>query len=177
MMSLSRQNGRSKGPCIVFRHCWECSYTGEIMHKPGRQMIVFQGSYIEGWNAPNITANELRVVGWMVKSMTNYLHLGDSEKGTPFGGMGEVVEHSLSKMNRKDVRAMSVYLIEGDENNELDTSIIPLVPTGFTAKAKRDPSYAVYQYTCAACHGADGKGRAGIAPTLYGNVDYASVSF
>jgi thiosulfate dehydrogenase len=166
----SRSSVWKRGKYLVrgLGHCWEC-HTPRNLAQALIPKKVFQGSYIEGWNALNITANELREAGWTVKNMTDYLHTGQSEKGTPFGGMAEVVTHSLSKMSRKDVEAMAVYLLEGDEYNTLNEAIEVLKPEGFTAEAKRDPSYAVYQYTCAACHGEDGKGRAGIAPTLYGN--------
>tara|TARA_B100001094_G_C18195886_1_gene810908 strand:+ start:10124 stop:12241 length:2118 start_codon:yes stop_codon:yes gene_type:complete len=166
----SRSEKWRRGKYLVrgFGHCWECHTPRNIAQALDRKK-VFQGNYIDGWNALNITANELRLAGWTVDIMTDYLHTGKSAKGTPFGGMAEVVEHSLSKMTREDIEAISVYLLEGDEYNELDPNIVPLEPKGFTAEAQKDPSYAVFQYTCAACHGPDGKGREGIAPALLGN--------
>ncbi|GAD80179.1 c-type cytochrome [Vibrio ezurae] len=149
-------------------HCSEC-------HSPRNlaQAIIsdriFQGNIIDGWNAPDITANELYIDGWDTQVLTDFLHTGHSDKGTAFAGMADVVKNSLSLMTREDVEAMAYYLIKGDTNNFVSADATPLKPKGFDESAYNSDIYPVYQQTCGACHGADGKGRDPIAPALLNN--------
>ncbi|MPW35985.1 cytochrome c [Vibrio sp. B1Z05] len=149
-------------------HCSEC-------HSPRNlaQAIIsdriFQGNIIDGWNAPDITANELYIDGWDTQVLTDFLHTGHSDKGTAFAGMADVVKNSLSLMTRDDVEAMAYYLIKGDTNNFVSADAKPLQPKGFDESAYNSDIYPIYQQTCGACHGADGKGRNPIAPALLNN--------
>ncbi|CAM4054611.1 c-type cytochrome [Vibrio neonatus] len=149
-------------------HCSEC-------HSPRNlaQAIIsdriFQGNIIDGWNAPDITANELYIDGWDTQVLTDFLHTGHSDKGTAFAGMADVVKNSLSLMTRDDVEAMAYYLIKGDTNNFVSADAKPLQPKGFDESAYNSDIYPIYQQTCGACHGADGKGRDPIAPALLNN--------
>ncbi len=149
-------------------HCSECHTPRNIAQAliPER---IFQGNLIDGWNAPDITANELYLGGWDEKTLTDFLHTGHSDKGTVFAGMADVVKNSLSLMTRNDVASMSYYLLSGDKNNFIGKNTKPLQPLGFDEKAYQDPIYITYQQTCGACHGDDGKGRDPIAPTLLNN--------
>ncbi|CAM3116576.1 c-type cytochrome [Vibrio rarus] len=149
-------------------HCSEC-------HSPRNlaQAIIsdriFQGNIIDGWNAPDITANELYIDGWDTDVLSDFLHTGHSDKGTAFAGMADVVKNSLSLMSRDDVEAMAYYLIQGDNNNFIDPEAKVLKAKGFDESAYNTDIYSVYQQTCGACHGEDGKGRDPIAPALLNN--------
>ncbi|WP_261817839.1 c-type cytochrome [Vibrio gallicus] len=149
-------------------HCSEC-------HSPRNlaQAIIsdriFQGNIIDGWNAPDITANELYVDGWDLDSLTDFLHTGHSDKGTAFAGMADVIKNSLSLMTREDVESMSYYLLKGDVNNSIATDSVVLKPKGFSQGAYKTEIYKTYAQTCGACHGDDGKGREPIAPALLNN--------
>ncbi|KPL94798.1 c-type cytochrome [Vibrio splendidus] len=149
-------------------HCSECHTPRNIAQAliPER---IFQGNLIDGWNAPDITANELYVDGWDEATLTDFLHTGHSDKGTAFAGMADVVKNSLSLMTREDIESMSYYLLSGDINNTISSDAVPLQPKGFDEDSYATEIYATYRQTCGACHGDDGKGRDPIAPTLFNN--------
>ncbi|CAH7172712.1 putative diheme cytochrome c-553 [Vibrio chagasii] len=149
-------------------HCSECHTPRNIAQAliPKR---IFQGNLIDGWNAPDITANELYIDGWDEKTLTDFLHTGHSDKGTAFAGMADVVKNSLSLMTREDIESMSYYLLNGDTNNTIRSDAVPLEPKGFDEESYAAEIYTTYRQTCGACHGDDGKGRDPIAPTLLNN--------
>ncbi|CAH7016713.1 putative diheme cytochrome c-553 [Vibrio chagasii] len=149
-------------------HCSECHTPRNIAQAliPER---IFQGNLIDGWNAPDITANELYIDGWDEKTLTDFLHTGHSDKGTAFAGMADVVKNSLSLMTREDIESMSYYLLNGDTNNTISSDAVPLEPKGFDEESYAAEIYTTYRQTCGACHGDDGKGRDPIAPTLLNN--------
>ena len=149
-------------------HCSECHTPRNIAQAliPER---IFQGNLIDGWNAPNITANELYVDGWDEATLTDFLHTGHSDKGTAFAGMADVVKNSLSLMTREDIESMSYYLLSGDINNTIASDAVQLQPKGFDEDSYATDIYTTYRQTCGACHGDDGKGRDPIAPTLLNN--------
>ncbi|EAR56065.1 cytochrome c family protein [Photobacterium sp. SKA34] len=179
---------RGKYLTMGLGHCTEC-HTPRNVAQALIEKELFQGNLIDGWKAPNITATELYQDRWDVKTLTDFLKTGHSDKGTAFGGMAEVVQNSTSFLTEQDVAAISEYLITGDKYNELDRSVPQLNPQGFgdlmpanvdiqTVELKplssNDPEneaklYGLYVQTCGACHGKDGKGRKGIAPTLLNN--------
>lgn len=149
-------------------HCSECHTPRNIAQAliPER---IFQGNLIDGWNAPDITANELYIDGWDEKTLTDFLHTGHSDKGTAFAGMADVVKNSLSLMTREDIESMSYYLLQGDTHNMISPDAVPLQPKGFDEAAYQSDIYTTYRQTCGACHGDDGTGRDPIAPTLLNN--------
>ncbi|MCX2761010.1 c-type cytochrome [Vibrio sp. Sgm 22] len=149
-------------------HCSECHTPRNIAQAliPER---IFQGNLIDGWNAPDITANELYIDGWDEVTLTDFLHTGHSDKGTAFAGMADVVKNSLSLMTREDIESMSYYLLSGDINNTIASDAVQLQPKGFDDAAYGSEIYTTYRQTCGACHGDDGKGRDPIAPTLLNN--------
>ncbi|MGF1777141.1 c-type cytochrome [Vibrio nomapromontoriensis] len=149
-------------------HCSECHTPRNIAQALDTDRI-FQGNLIDGWNAPNISANELYMDGWDEKSLSDFLHTGHSDKGSAFAGMADVIKNSLSRMTREDIESMSYYLLIGDTNNVIHKETVVLEPTGFTDAAYANEVYATYNQTCGACHGEDGKGRDPIAPTLLNN--------
>ncbi|WP_305419966.1 cytochrome-c oxidase, cbb3-type subunit III [Photobacterium leiognathi] len=185
---MTEQWKRGKYLTMGLGHCSEC-HTPRNVAQALIEKELFQGNLIDGWKAPDITATELYQDRWDVKTLTDFLKTGHSDKGTAFGGMAEVVQNSTRFLTEQDVAAIAEYLITGDKYNELDSSVPQLNPPGFgdlvpadvdiqTVELKplssNDPEneaklYGVYVQTCGACHGKDGKGRKGIAPTLLNN--------
>jgi thiosulfate dehydrogenase len=160
----------SRGKYLVMGlgHCSEC-HTPRNIAQALEADKIFQGNLIDGWNAPNISSQELYQDRWDVKSLTDFLHTGHSDKGSAFGGMADVVKNSTSFMTRDDVEAMAIYLLTGDDNNRIPPGTLQLQPTGFTEQAKQSDMYTLFKTTCGVCHGEDGKGRDPIAPTLLNN--------
>lgn len=179
---------RGKYLTMSLGHCSECHTPRNIAQALIADKL-FQGNLIDGWKAPNITATELYQDRWNVNSLTDFLKTGHSEKGTAFGGMAEVVKNSTRYLTREDVSAIAEYLITGDKYNVLDKSVGQITPPGFdhlipvqiniqdpdlaegpaAQQTKEQQLYGLYIQTCGACHGPDGKGRKGIAPTLLNN--------
>ncbi|MGF1727497.1 c-type cytochrome [Photobacterium nomapromontoriensis] len=159
---------RGKYLVMGLGHCSECHTPRNIAQalEPKR---IFQGNIIDGWNAPDITAKELYQDRWDLKSLTDFLHTGHSDKGSAFAGMADVVKNSTQYMTRDDVEAMATYLLIGDEYNHIPPDTKQLQPSGFTEQAMQSETYALFSTTCGVCHGEDGKGRPPIAPTLLNN--------
>ncbi|MEZ9820739.1 c-type cytochrome [Shewanella sp. 10N.286.45.A1] len=152
-------------------HCSEC-HTPRNLAQALIPEKIFQGNIIDGWNAPNISAQELHEDKWDLESLTDFLHTGHSDKGSAFAGMADVVKNSTSLMTRDDIEAISRYLLVGDVHNTIPEGQKQLSPTGFVAEsysADQFETFAMYADTCGACHGEDGKGRDPIAPTLLNN--------
>jgi mono/diheme cytochrome c family protein len=132
---------------------------------------AFKGNLIDGWQAPDISANMLHRQGWTAAELASFLNHGYSDKGTVFAGMAEVVSNSTRYLTEEDALAMATYLVEGDKaiGNIIDPDATPIVHPGLTNDAYADKAYKIFAQTCGACHGVKGEGRKGIAPALAGN--------
>ena len=126
---------------------------------------------MEGLQAPDITATELYRGGWTAEDVYDFLKKGQSQKGTPFGVMADVVKNSTRYLTDEDAMAIATYLTEGDVNNELDTSVDPVVGPGIPEgdSVADTEEYRLYIRTCGNFHGEDGKGLEGGAPPLLNN--------
>jgi mono/diheme cytochrome c family protein len=119
-----------------------------------------------GWYAPSLTAdNEAGLGSWDTKHIVQLLRTGLSPRATVFGPMAEVVARSLQHLSEPDVQAMAVYLKSLPASPEVATA----APTGPEAERIVKAGQALYERHCADCHGADGKGKAGVYPPLAGN--------
>lgn len=161
---------RGKYLVLGLGHCAEC-HTPRNLAQAMIQDRAFKGNLIDGWQAPDISANMLYRQGGTAPGMAHFLRYGHSGKGTTFGGMAEVVANSTRYLTEADAMAMSTYLIEGDEaiGNTIDPDATLIAPPGLTSDAYADKSYQLFTKTCGACHGVKGEGRANIAPALNGN--------
>jgi mono/diheme cytochrome c family protein len=122
------------------------------------------GASLEGWFAPNITADASRGVGgWSVADVAAYLKTGHNSHSMASGPMAEAIEDSTSKIADADLTAVAVYLKDA-----------PATATGLGGAVAADDPHAragavLYRDNCEACHGADGKGENAIFPPLAGN--------
>jgi mono/diheme cytochrome c family protein len=132
---------------------------------------AFQGNLIDGWQAPDISANMLHRQGWTAPELASFLKHGYSDKGTAFAGMAEVISNSTRHLTKEDALAMATYLVEGDKaiGNTIDPAAVPIEHPGLTLEASADKNYNRFTKTCGACHGQNGEGRKDIAPVLVGN--------
>ena len=168
--SKSAPWNRGKYLVLGLGHCAEC-------HSPrnlAQAMISDQflkGNLIDGWQAPDISANMLHRQGWTAPELAGFLKHGYSDKGTVFAGMAEVVSNSTRYLTDADALAMATYLVEGDQaiGNTIEPNAAPIMHPGLTNDAYANKSYKLFAKTCGACHGVKGEGRKDIAPALDGN--------
>jgi mono/diheme cytochrome c family protein len=126
----------------------------------------FQGYALQGWFAPNITNDPRRGLGgWSVDEIVAYLKTGHNKTSAATGLMSETLNPSTSKISVDDLKAIAIYLRDGTNANN----------TNETASADR-PDQAVmnsgaqiYADECSGCHTANGKGIAGLFPSLNGS--------
>jgi mono/diheme cytochrome c family protein len=143
-------------------HCGTC-------HTPKRFLgadtaAALTGASLQGWYAPDITADAKRGVGgWRVDEVVSYLKTGHNAHSMASGPMAEAIENSTSKMTDGDLKAIAVYLKD-----------VPAAGAGpESGAAANDPNRTaggeIYRDNCAACHGPEGKGENAIFPPLAGN--------
>jgi mono/diheme cytochrome c family protein len=139
-------------------HCAAChtpkSFLGGDKNSEG-----FRGSNVQGWFAPDITADAGQGLGqWSEADIVGYLKTGHNRITAAIGPMAEEVTDSTSQLTDEDLKAMAVYLKSLPERQEASPSSAE--PTVTTA------GLAVYRDQCSACHGIDGRGVAMLFPSL-----------
>jgi len=124
---------------------------------------AFQGGEVDTYFAPDITGSLADGIGgWTDEQLTDYLTKGAAKgKGTVFGPMAEVVNHSLSKLPASDIKAIVAYLKH--------TASLPKEDADNDPDLRKHAGAIVYLNNCAACHQPEGTGINGAVPNLKGN--------
>ena len=146
-------------------HCNECHAARDSMggirsnqHLTGGQIPALD------WYAPDLsTQNGGGLAGWQAQDIVDLLKTGQSAKGTAFGPMADVVRLSTQHLTDTDLKAVASYL----QSLPPRTPVVSATP--FTRAADTERSGKLYAKHCAACHGMDGNGVAGVYPPLNGN--------
>jgi mono/diheme cytochrome c family protein len=125
---------------------------------------ALRGYALQGWFAPDITNDPRRGVGsWSVEEIGAYLKTGHNSTSAAAGLMAEMVNLSTSHLTDADLKAIAVYLKDQPGSGEANTQ------SGVKADEKiMKMGAAIYADECSGCHGADGKGAAGLFPSLNG---------
>lgn len=127
---------------------------------------------LEGWIAKNLRGDHKDGLGsWSEAQLVQFLKTGRSDRSAVFGGMSDVVTHSMQYMTDADLTAIARYLKSLPANDPADQ------PHQYDEKAAKalwngDDSQrgaAVYIDNCAACHRTDGQGYTRVFPALAGN--------
>ncbi len=146
-------------------HCGECHTPRNIMSG----LILdksYAGAPIDAYFAPNISSDrQYGVGGWSQDDLVAYLfNDGNMRKGSAYGPMQEVVQDSLMKLPKSDVRDIALYL-------QTATAARNVPPERAVADAAQSIALGqtVYAANCASCHGQNGAGRAPSIPPLAGN--------
>jgi len=92
-----------------------------------------------------------------------YLKTGHNSTSAATGLMAEMVNLSTSHLSDADLQAIAAYLKDQPGNAEGDTQTV-VKPDEKTMRI----GSAVYADECSGCHAADGKGAAGLFPSLNG---------
>lgn len=131
--------------------------------------LFLSGAKVENWYASNLRSNAVGGLGsWNAADIVQLLKTGRNLNGAAMGSMTEVIEHSTQHWTDDDLLAVAAYL----KSLAPDADKSPAPPA--TAPVKPQPdlksagSLAYAQY-CSTCHQFDGKGVAGIFPSMAGN--------
>jgi mono/diheme cytochrome c family protein len=140
-------------------HCGAC-HTPKTFLGGDKTSQYLQGSYLQGWFAPNITNDGRRGLGkWPVEEVTAYLRSGHNRAAAAIGPMAEAVSLSTSHMTDADLTAIATYL-KTVPGSEAALQSLPADDPAMAAGA------AIYRDECSACHGIDGRGTPELFPSL-----------
>jgi mono/diheme cytochrome c family protein len=144
-------------------HCGMC-HTPKNLLGGDRSAEYLRGYALQGWFAPDITSNPRRGIGgWSIDEIAAYLKTGHNSTSAATGPMAEMVDLSTSHMTDADLKAIAVYLKDQPSNADRDAQSV-VRPDEKTMKI----GAAIYADECAGCHAANGKGAAGLFPSLNG---------
>lgn len=138
----------------------------------GSDYLAGSNASIDGWTASNLRGDNRDGLGrWSEDDLVQFLRTGRNNDTAAFGGMTDVVEHSLQYLNDNDIKAIARYL---KSLGAKDPSQVGFQPDDAVAQAlwKGDDSKAgaaEYVDSCAACHRTDGRGYKRFFPALRGN--------
>jgi mono/diheme cytochrome c family protein len=140
-------------------HCGAC-HTPKTFLGGDRADLYLQGSYLQGWSAPDITDDKRTGLGnWSIKDIASYLKTGHNGITAATGPMAEAVSLSTSHMTDEDTRAIATYLKSLPGKTDGDTPLPANSPT-------MSAGNAIYRDQCSACHGIEGRGVAKLFPSV-----------
>ncbi|WP_083654973.1 cytochrome c [Burkholderia sp. SRS-W-2-2016] len=127
------------------------------------------GGEVEHWFANNLRSDLGDGLGrWSQQDIVTFLQTGRNDHSAAFGGMHDVVVNSTQHMSDVDLNAIAVYLLSlkpatpGAPAPVYDATAAKQLHAGQTTT----PGALEFLNNCAACHRSDGKGYAGVFPTL-----------
>jgi len=130
------------------------------------------GAPVDGWPAPSLrNENGGGLAGWSEDDIVTFMKTGRNKHSASFGAMNDVVVDSLQYLSDSDLQSIAIYLKSLPPKNTAaqpyaydDTATKALLSGDASARGAQ-----AYVDRCAACHGSDGKGYAGVFPALAGN--------
>ncbi len=170
----------SRGAYLVegLGHCGAC-HTPRALTMQEKALSAGEGDAflagsapLEGWIAKSLRGDYKDGLGsWSEEQLVQFLKTGRSDRSAVFGGMSDVVKHSMQYMTDADLTAIARYLKTLPANDPNDR---PAVYDDKVAKAlwngdDRQAGASVYIDNCAACHRTDGHGYTRVFPALAGN--------
>ncbi|UQS90799.1 cytochrome c [Pseudomonas chlororaphis subsp. piscium] len=170
----------SRGAYLVegLGHCGAC-HTPRALTMQEKALSASEGSHflagsapLEGWIAKSLRGDHKDGLGsWSEEQLVQFLKTGRSDRGAVFGGMSDVVVHSMQYMTEEDLTAIARYLKSlpavdaNDQPHQYDKAVAEALWKGDDSK----PGASVYIDNCAACHRTDGHGYTRVFPALAGN--------
>ena len=170
----------SRGAYLVegLGHCGACHTPRALTMQekaltPGEGNSFLSGSApLEGWIAKSLRGDHKDGLGsWSEAQIVAFLKTGRSDRSAVFGGMSDVVEHSMQYMSDDDLTAIARYLKTlpandpNDQPHQYDAQVSQALYKGDDGK----PGASTYIDSCAACHRTDGQGYTRVFPALAGN--------
>ncbi|MFJ2687237.1 c-type cytochrome [Pseudomonas sp. NPDC087342] len=170
----------SRGAYLVegLGHCGAC-HTPRALTMQEKSLNAGEGSTflsgsapLEGWIAKSLRGDHKDGLGsWSEEQLVQFLKTGRSDRSAVFGGMSDVVTHSMQYMTDADLTAIARYLKSlpandpNDQPHQYDKQVAQALWKGDDSK----PGASVYIDNCAACHRTDGHGYTRVFPALAGN--------
>ncbi|MCO7609465.1 cytochrome c [Pseudomonas chlororaphis] len=170
----------SRGAYLVegLGHCGAC-HTPRALTMQEKALSASDGgdflsgsAPLEGWIAKSLRGDHKDGLGsWSEEQLVQFLKTGRSDRSAVFGGMSDVVVHSMQYMSEADLTAIARYLKSlpandpKDQPHSYDQQVAEALWKGDDSK----PGAAVYIDNCAACHRTDGQGYTRVFPALAGN--------
>lgn len=160
-------------------HCGACHTPRSITMQEkalnngeGSDYLAGSNAPIDGWTATSLRGDSRDGLGrWSEDDLAQFLRYGRNNHTAVFGGMTDVVEHSLQYMNDEDITAIARYLKTLGAKDPGQTAF-----TGDDAVAKalfkgddHKTGASIYVDNCGACHRTDGRGYTRAFPELRGN--------
>lgn len=170
----------SRGAYLVegLGHCGAChtpralTMQEEALSPADGKQFLAGSAPLEGWIAKNLRGDHKDGLGsWSEEQLVQFLKTGRSDRSAVFGGMSDVVEHSMQHLSDTDLTAIARYLKTlpasdpHDQPHVYDKHVAEALWNGDDSK----PGAAVYIDNCAACHRTDGQGYTRVFPALAGN--------
>ena len=170
----------SRGAYLVegLGHCGACHTPRALTMQEkalgaGDSSAFLSGSApLEGWIAKNLRGDHKDGLGsWNEEQLVQFLKTGRSDRSAVFGGMSDVIVHSMQYMSEADLTAIACYLKSlpavdaTDTPHQYDPAVADALWNGDDSKR----GAAVYIDNCAACHRTDGHGYTRVFPALAGN--------
>ncbi|UWF49476.1 cytochrome c [Pseudomonas sp. N3-W] len=170
----------SRGAYLVegLGHCGAC-HTPRALTMQEKALNAGEGSAflsgsapLEGWIAKSLRGDHKDGLGsWNEAQLVQFLKTGRSDHSAVFGGMSDVVTHSMQYMTDADLTAIARYLKSlpandpNDQPHPYDKQVAQALWKGDDSKT----GASVYIDNCAACHRTDGHGYTRVFPALAGN--------
>lgn len=170
----------SRGAYLVegLGHCGAC-HTPRALTMQEKALSAADGNAflsgsapLEGWIAKSLRGDHKDGLGsWSEEQLVQFLKTGRSDRSAVFGGMSDVVVHSMQYMSETDLTAIARYLKSlpavdsKDQPHQYDKQVAEALWKG----DDRKPGASVYIDNCAACHRTDGHGYTRVFPALAGN--------
>ena len=170
----------SRGAYLVegLGHCGAC-HTPRALTMQEKALSASDGSAflsgsapLEGWIAKSLRGDHKDGLGsWSEEQLVQFLKTGRSDRSAVFGGMSDVVVHSMQYMSEADLTAIARYLKSLPANDPQDQPHLydKQVAEALWKGDDSQPGAAVYIDNCAACHRTDGQGYTRVFPALAGN--------
>jgi len=126
----------------------------------------FAGGLIDGWNVPPLNAMTLARKPWTEDQIVAYLRTGIASEHSAAAGPMRPVTHHLGNAPESDIRAIASYLMSLQPASPNQSAATPAAAATVDAQVLK-PGAAVFDASCAGCHGAAAPMRAlGDRPAL-----------
>ena len=137
-------------------HCGACHTPRNALGAEQGGSAFLSGAWVEGWEAPALTARSQAPLSWSADALFAYLRHGHSaEHGIASGPMAPVVKE-LTALPDADIRAMAVYLASFQTASTAKTDAKTMVAQAAGAAARNanrlNAGQRLFEAACGACH-------------------------